>query len=73
MSWGVDKVQLVGFTVLRSIGQSHALGFDGNAALALNIHGVENLSGHFTISQASTDLNKAICNSRFAMVNMGNN
>ena len=73
MSWGINKVELVGFTILRGKGQRHALGFNGNAALALNVHGIENLSSHLTLSQAAADLNKAVSNGRFAVVNMGNN
>ena len=73
MSRGIDKVELVGFTILRGKRKRHALGFNGNATLAFNVHGIENLSGHFTLGQASTDLNKAVCNSRFAVINMGNN
>ena len=69
----VDKVELVGFTIFRRVRQGNTLRFNSNTALALNIHGIENLSGHFTLGQASTNLNKAVCDGRFAMVNMGNN
>lgn len=73
MSRRINKVQLIGFAILRSVGQRDALRLDGNTAFALYIHRIENLSGHFTLSQPSTDLNEAVCNSRFAVVNMGNN
>ena len=36
MSWGVDKVQLIGITVSGFIVQCHALRFDGNAGGAVN-------------------------------------
>ena len=65
--------KLVSLAVLRGKGQGYALRFNRNAAFTLNIHGVENLSGHFTVGQASTNLNKAVSNGRFAVVNMGNN
>ena len=73
MPRGVDKVELIGFTILGVIVQRHALGFDGYAPLPLDIHGIEYLLIHFTGTQTATDLNKPIGKGRFTMVNMGNN
>ena len=38
MTRGVDKVELIGLTIGSRIRQRHTLGFNGDAALALNIH-----------------------------------
>ena len=73
MAWGINKVELIGFAILSCVGERYALRFNGNAALPLNIHGIEYLVGHLTLGQAATDLYKTVCNRRFAMVNMGNN
>src|SRR5271165_5519040 len=42
----VDEIQLVQLAGHRGEPEGHALRFDGNAALAFQIHGVENLSLH---------------------------
>ena len=43
MAGGVHQVELVGFAVFRGIVEADGLGFDGNAAFALNVHGIEHL------------------------------
>src|SRR5690606_11834698 len=45
----VDQVELIVETVLGLIEQADALRLDGNAALALQIHRVEDLSLHLTL------------------------
>ncbi|MNZ87639.1 hypothetical protein D3C78_1065030 [compost metagenome] len=73
MSRGVDKVELVGLAVLRLIIQRHALRFDGNATLALKIHRIEHLRGHFTFGQATANLDNTVGQRRLTVVNVGNN
>ena len=68
----INKVQLVLMTIIRVIVKRDALGFDGNTALTLNIHGVQHLGGHVTLFQTTADLNKSISQRRLAMINMGN-
>src|SRR3546814_12130570 len=43
MARRVHQVELVAFAVLRPIGQAHRMRLDGDAALALEIHGIEHL------------------------------
>jgi hypothetical protein len=52
--------------------QSSFLSFDGYTALALDIHRVQDLRGHFTIGQASTTLDQTIRQGGLAMVDVGN-
>jgi hypothetical protein len=52
--------------------QRDALGFDGNTALSLKVHGIEHLSFHFSIRQPTTALYKAVGQRRFTVVDMGN-
>ena len=66
------KVQLVGFPIGCHIGQSDALRFNSNAALALDIHGVKNLGCHLSLAKAPTHLDKAIGDRGFTMIDMGN-
>ncbi|MNO92025.1 hypothetical protein D3C76_835860 [compost metagenome] len=73
MARGVDKVQLIGVTVLCLVVQGHTLCFDGNAALALQIHGVKHLSLHLAVGQAATSLDQTVRQGRFTVVDVRNN
>ncbi len=48
----VDEIELVDLAVRRLVIQRHALGLDGDAALTLQIHGVEHLLRHLALAQA---------------------
>ena len=69
---GIDEVELVGLTVLRLVVQGHAVGLDGDPALALQVHGIQDLGLHFAIGEAAAHLDEAIGQRRLAMVDMGN-
>jgi len=71
MSGGVDKVQLVGFTIPGFKVERDTLGLDGDATLALDIHGIEHLITHLTGAKAPAYLDKAVGDGGFAMVDMG--
>ena len=67
----VDEVQLVGLTIAGNEIQPHRLRFNGDTALALDIHGVEHLLGHFAVRQSSANLNEPVGQRGLAMVDMG--
>ena len=71
MPRGIDKIQLVDFPIQSFVVKRNALRFDSDAALALNIHGVEHLLGHFPFRKAPAALYKAIGERRLAVVDMG--
>ncbi|MNZ36217.1 hypothetical protein D3C78_536310 [compost metagenome] len=68
---GVNEVQLVVDTVFGFVIQSNAVRLDGDPALALEVHGVQDLGFHFALGQAATHLDEAIGQRRLAMVNVG--
>ncbi len=70
---GVDKVQLIGVTVLCLVVQGHTLCLDGNAALALQIHGVQHLGLHLAIGQAAASLDQTVRQGRLTVVDVRNN
>ena len=72
VSRSINKVQLIRFTVTCGVVQGDALGLDGDATFALDVHGVQNLRLHFAIGEAAAYLNKAVRQSRFAVVDVGN-
>jgi len=67
----VDQVELVGLAVSRQIFEHRRLRLDGDAALALEIHRIENLGLHLAVRQASTQLDDAIGQGGFPVVDMG--
>ena len=72
MAWGVDEVKLVSFTISGFEIERYALRFDSNTALTLKIHRVENLRFHFTVRQATADLNNTVRQRRFTVVDVSN-
>gem|GEM_PF-5763882 len=72
MAWGVDKVQLIGFTIRRFVVERDALRFNSNAALAFQVHGVQYLGCHFTIRQATANLDNTVRQRRLTVVNVSN-
>ena len=70
MSRRVDQVQLIVPPVTGPVGQRDALGLDGDAALAFQVHGIQHLVRHLPLGQAAADLNKAISQRRFSMIDV---
>ena len=68
----VDQVEHVGLAVGRGVVQPDRMGLDGDAALALQVHAVEDLGRHLAHLQRAGDLEKAIGQRRFAVVDVGN-
>ena len=73
MAGCINQVENISLAILRLIVQPDSLCLDGNATLAFNIHIVEHLLGHVTQGNGIRILNQAVSESRFPMVNMGNN
>ena len=67
----VDEVELVGLAVLRGVHHADGVGFDGDAALALQVHGVEDLVLHFARGERPGELQQAVGQRGFAMVDVG--
>ena len=71
MTWRVDKIEGVGLAVLRLVTEAHGLRLNGDATLAFDIHRIEHLAGHFTLLQAAANLNHAVGQGRFPVIDMG--
>ena len=72
MARRVDEVELVLLAVLALVVQTHRLRLDGDAALALDVHVVEDLRLHLALRKCPRIFNQTVRNRRFSMVNMGN-
>jgi hypothetical protein len=66
----VHEVEHVGLAVLGRIFEAHGLRLDGDAALALDIHRIEHLLGHFPLSQRARRLDQPVGQGRLAVVDM---
>jgi len=67
----VDEVQLVGLAVARLVEHAHGLRLDGDPALALEVHGVEELRAHGPGIHRVGHLEDAIRQRRLAVVDVG--
>ena len=72
VTWRIDEIQLVVLAVRSTVRQRHALRLDRDTSFPFQIHRIENLLRHFSRLQPTAQLDKAICQRRFAMVDMGN-
>ena len=52
--------------------QAHGVGLDGDAALALQVHGVEHLLHHFALRQRAGRLEQPVRQRRFAVIDVRN-
>ena len=68
----VDEVQVVDLPITRFVLQRRRLRLDGDAPLALDVHGVEHLRFHLTITQSTTALNDSISQGALAVIDVGN-
>jgi len=66
----IDQVEVVGPAVSRGVLQRGGLGLDRDAALALEIHGVEDLFRHLAFSQAAAALDETVGQGRLAVVDV---
>ena len=66
----VDQVELVGLAVVRGVHHADGVGFDGDAALALQVHGVEHLGLHFARGERAGQLQQAVGQRGLAVVDV---
>ena len=66
----VDEVELVSLTVVRGVHHAHGMGLDGDAALAFQVHGVEHLRLHLARGERAGQLQQAVRQRGFTVVDM---
>ena len=66
----VDQVELVSLAVVRGVHHADGVGLDGDAALALQVHGVEHLGLHLARGERSGELQQAVGQRGFAVVDV---
>ena len=71
MARRVHQVELIDPPVPRLVGKAHGLRLDGDAALALELHGVEDLVAELALLDPAAGQDQAIGERRLAVVDMG--
>ena len=71
MAGRVDQVEHVVLAVTRAVFEPHGLRLDGDAALALDVHGIEHLLLHLALLQPAGELDQPVGERRLAVVDMG--
>src|ERR1035438_225401 len=66
----VASSSLSASAAFRSIIQAHGMGFDGDAALALQVHGVEDLLHHLALRERAGGLQQPVGQRRFPMIDV---
>ena len=69
----VDQVDLVVAAVERGVVHAHRRRLDGDAALALQIHAVEQLLLHIAVADGVRELQHPVGERAFAVIDVGNN
>jgi hypothetical protein len=67
----VNQVELIRLAILRLIHHAHGMGFDGDAALALQVHVVENLGLHLALADGAGEFEQAVAQRRLSVVDVG--
>lgn len=60
MARRIDQVELIPLAIVGVIGHANGIGLDRNAALALDIHGVEQLRLHVALVDGMGELEDAV-------------
>ena len=66
----IDQVELILLAVRGAVMQANAFGLDGDAALALEVHRVEDLRGHFALAERAGKLQQAVGQGGLAVVDV---
>ena len=67
----VHQVELIGLAVLGAVVEAHGLRLDGDAALALDVHRVEDLLLHLPVGDVAAQLDQPVGQRRLAVVDVG--
>ena len=67
----VDQIDLIVEPVARAVAQRDALRLDRDAALALEVHGIEHLVLHLARGEPAAELDQSIGERRLAVIDVG--
>src|SRR5437899_3876301 len=67
---GINKVQAIGVAVFGGVVKADAFGLNGDAALALQVHGVQHLLVHLALGESAGHFEQAVGKGGLAVVNV---
>jgi hypothetical protein len=73
MAGSIDQVQLVLVPIASAVVKADGVRLDRNTPLALEVHGVEDLIGHFPFRKRTCNFQYTVGQGGLAVVNMGDN
>ena len=73
MAGSIDQVQLVQVPIASAVVKADGVRLDRNTPLALEVHGIEHLVGHFPFRKRTRDFQHPVGQGGLAVVNMGHN
>ena len=71
MARRVNEVELIDLAVPRLVQHAHGVGLDGNAALAFQVHRVQDLGLHLALGHRAGEFEQAVAQRRLAVVDVG--
>ena len=72
MARRIDQIELIQVAIVGLVIEPDGMRFDGDAALALEIHRIQHLRHHFALGKRAGGLEKAVGKRAFAVVDMRN-
>ena len=72
MPWRIDQIELIHHAIVGFVIQPDGVRLDGNAALPLQIHGVEHLFHHFALRQRPRGFEEPVGKRALAVIDMRN-
>jgi hypothetical protein len=66
----IDEIELIHVAIARRIIQADGMGFDGDTALALEVHGVQNLLHHLALRERAGSFEQPVGQRRFPMIDV---
>ena len=70
MAGRVDEIQLIKLPIFGGVHHADRVRFDGDAALAFEVHGVKHLSLHFARRQRACELKQTVGERGFAVIDV---
>ncbi len=71
MTWRIDKIEEIYFTIFRPVGEGDCLAFYGDSPFTLDIHIIQDLVFENPVGNYPCVLNHTIGEGRLSMVDMG--
>ena len=73
MAGCINEIELIGDAVVGLVHHANGVGLDSDAALALQVHVIQNLGLHLAACDRTGEFEQTVAQRRLAMVDVGDN